>query len=281
MKVAWIAAIVIALGSDCVAWANDNAGWNARVDALLLAPKVNGPGFGNIFRGVPDNVDFIGQYDGGLQGGVRFVLGKENCDGFGVRFQYFHFDNDVDYRGNWENGISEIFDGRSRVDVHAIDIEATQRATFRSWDLVVGGGLRQGSVALSQGGGLFAGIGSFYGLPSGVDFDGVGPTFSISAERPLGCTNVSLVGRARTSLLFGDIDILPTFGGGSQALLTINDEFVQVTEFQFGLNYDRALSHAKTLTVGVFWEAQRWDSDTNFLGDLALHGLSIQSGLSF
>ena len=35
------------------------------------------------------------------------------------------------------------------------------------------------------------------------------------------------------------------------------------------------------LNLGIFWEAQRWDSDSNYLGDLALHGLSLLAGVGF
>lgn len=281
MKAAWMAALLATLTTSGVVSANDDAGWSARVDALLLTPKVQGQGFRNIFVEVPDATEFLGQFDNGLEGGVRFVIAKENCDGFGVRFRYFDFDNDVGYDGIWDGGTPIVIDGESFVDVHAIDIEATQRGTFRSWDLQVSGGLRQGSVEIGQEGGLFPGVGTFYALRSGVEFDGVGPTFAVGADRRLGGSNLSLVGRARTSLLFGDIDVLPTFGGGSQVAFSIVDEFVQVWEFQFGLNYEKRISRGREILVGVFWEAQRWDSDSNALGDLALHGLSIQSGINF
>lgn len=281
MKAAMTAAVLAAffvVGG--AAHAND-AGWRARVDALLLSANVSGQGFGRIFRDIPDGVYFGGDLDGGLQGGYRLVGAKENCHGLGVQFQFFNFDNAVGYNGEWENGVDLDFVGELDVDVYAFDAEVTQRAEFRRWDFMVGGGLRAGGVGIHQGGNLYTGLASFYGVPSGVDFDGVGPTLSASAERPLGSSGLSVVGRARLALLYGELEQTPTFGVQTPPIFSrTEDDFVQVTEIQFGMNYRKHLGAADG-TFGVFWEAQRWDSDSGALGGLGLHGLSLQSGLIY
>jgi hypothetical protein len=269
-------ATLVAVGG--AATAHDNSGWRARIDALLLAPSVSGPGFGNIFTGAPDNVYFGGSFDDQLLGAYRLVGAKENCTGLGVQFQYFEFDHSVDYNGEWENGVDLDFAGQIDVDVYAFDAEVTQRGCFRNWDLLVSGGLRAGGVGIQQGGTLYDSVASFYDLPSGSEFDGVGPTVALAAERPLGCTGLSLIGRARASLLFGDLDTTPTFGSSVSPITRTVHDNVQVTEIQFGLNYRRCLGPADG-SFGVFWEAQRWDSDSDALGDLALHGLGLQTGL--
>lgn len=281
MKATRMAAVAALCALSLTAQANDNAGWYARVDALLLDPSINSNGFGNIFRGVPVDTILGGSLDGGMQGAYRLVGGKEHCSGLGVNFQYFEFDNAVSYNGEWEGAANFVFDGTIDLEVYAFDAEVTQRATFRHWDLVVGGGLRAGGVEIQQGGSLFIGPGTFYGIPSGVDFDGVGPTVSLAAQRPLGNSGLAIVGRARASLLFGTLEQTATFGGGAPPILsTTSDDLVQVTEIQFGMNYGRQIGSA-TGTFGVFWEAQRWDSDSNALGDLGLHGLSLQTGLLY
>ena len=284
MRTSICAGVLVALISTAgVAAGNDDAGVRFRVDALLLDAHIAGNNFGSVFPEVPSGTYFGGSLDGGLQGGWRIVAEAENQSGLGVRFQYFEFDNAVSYQGEWENGVSLIFGGDIGVDVYAVDIEATQRATFRKWDLVVGGGLRAGGVDISQGGGLFTGLTSFYGVRSGADFDGVGPTVSLAAERPLGGSGLSVIGRARASLLFGEVDQVPTFGVTPFPPVIptrTTDDLVQVTEIQFGMNYEREFG-AATGTFGVFWEAQRWDSDSNTTGDLGLHGLSLQSGLEY
>ncbi len=76
-------------------------------------------------------------------------------------------------------------------------------------------------------------------------------------------------------------EVTPTFGNETPPIFSHTvDDFVQVTEVQFGLNYRKGLGCADG-TFGVFWEAQRWDSDSDRLGDLGLHGLSLQTGLEY
>lgn len=256
-------------------------GVHASVEALLLAPKINSTGFENIFyEGVDfDNVNVEGNFEDALKGGVRFVLGKESCCGFGAQVRYFTYENSFAYDGLWDAGSGTLsVIGESEISVDAIDVELTQRGSFSSWDLVVTGGLRYGSVDISQPGGFFGGIPALiFAGGTGVEFEGVGPTFSLSAQRPVG-HGLSVFGRARTALLFGDIDVTPGFRAGG--VFTIENEFTQVWEFQFGLNYERELNNS-TFVGGIFWEAQRWDSDSDFLGDLALHGLGLSGGFTY
>lgn len=258
-----------------------DSGFYASVEALLLAPKVNSQGFEFLFyEGVDfDAVEVEGDFEDGLHGAVRFEVGKEGYDGFGARVRYFNFDQSVAYDGLWDGGSGTIaVIGDVSLDVQAIDFELTQRGDFRSWDILLSGGLRYGSVEYQQPPNFFNGIGAVINPNlTGSEFEGVGPTLSLAGNRPLGY-GLSLIGRARVSLLFGDIDYTPAF---LSSAFTIEDEFVQVTELQFGLGYDRRLNCGANLNLGVFWEAQRWDSDSNFLGDLSLHGLSLLAGLGF
>lgn len=256
--------------------------WFSSVEALLLAPKTNTQGFdGFFYEGAPATAETGGNYGSSLEGGVRFTLGAQDCAcGIGARVRYFTFDNNVDYTGEWENGGGPVvLNGGVDIDVDALDIEVTQRGRFNYWDFLVSGGLRYGRVDIEDNTGIFNGLGAavFFGA-TGATFEGVGPTFAGQAKRYIGDTGVSLIGRGRTALLFGDLDVYSAFI--DDGLLRIQDEFVQVWEFQFGLGYDRACSLG-TANLGVFWEAQRWDSESNALGDLALHGLSLMGGLTY
>lgn len=273
--------VAAALVGATASWSLGDEAWRARVDAVLLSPTISGPRFQDVFAEVPTGVEFDGSFSNQLEGAYRLVAEKEHASGTGLRFQFFDFDNGVDYEGTWENGVSLQFEGLIDVEVYAFDAEATQRTTFRYWDLIIGGGLRAGGVDITQGGALYSSVSSFYGVPSGVDFDGVGPTLSLYGERALGDTGLSIVGRGRVSLLFGELEQTPTFGAATPPILSrTTDDIAQVTEIQFGLNYSRCLGPA-TGTFGVFWEAQRWDTDSERLGDLGLHGLSLQSGLAY
>lgn len=277
MRTARMAVAVLVCAAASTTLANDNAGYYARVDALLLSANLGATQFGEVFRGVPADTGFAGNLGDDLSGGVRFVLGAEDCSGFGVRFQYFDWQNDVDYNGEWEGASTFLFNGALDIDVYAFDAEVTQRANFRQWDLQVGGGLRAGGLGIFQPGGLFAGPGTFYGVRSGGQFDGVGPTLSLAADHPLCNSGLSVVGRARASLLFGEQEQIDTFGAVAPPTAFVADDHVQVIEMQFGLNYRQSLGAADG-TFGVFWEAQRWDTNT---GDLGLHGLSLQTGLLY
>ncbi|MEM6798152.1 MAG: Lpg1974 family pore-forming outer membrane protein [Planctomycetota bacterium] len=280
-RLAMRAACGVALTSVLAGAAAAEVRWYSSVEALLLTPKTNSQGFNNFFYAeAPVNVETKSSYANSMEGGVRFVGGfEDSCCGFGGRVRYFLFDNTVDYRSVWDSGTPVSLSGGVGVDVDAFDCEVTQRGEFRKWDLLVAGGLRYGGVDVRENSGLFSGLSAavFFG-PTGVSFDGVGPTFAGEARRELGASGLSIVGRARTALLFGDIDIASAFHGGGA--ISIEDEFVQVWEFQFGLAYDHDCSFG-TATCGVFWEAQRWDSESNALGDLALHGLSLMGGITF
>ncbi|MEM6655251.1 MAG: Lpg1974 family pore-forming outer membrane protein [Planctomycetota bacterium] len=277
---AWRAALGAALLVGVPGAAVAGGGVYGGVQFLMLAPKINSDGFNQVFY---DEVDFSlvgteGSFEDDLEGGVRFVFGAETCCGFGGRVRYFTFDNDVDYDGLWVgSGGSIPVQGQSAIDVDALDLEVTQRFDCCCWNMILGGGLRHGAVDILQPPNFFSGVSAVLNSgQTGVEFDGVGPTFSIGASRCLGY-GLSVVGQARTSLLFGDIDMTRAFALTNR---TIEDEFVQVWEFQLGLNYQTRLG-GHDVAGGVFWEAQRWDSDSNFLGDLGLHGLGLSGGVSF
>lgn len=275
-------AFAVVMSASLAAQSAADPGFFASVEAVLLAPKVQSDGFEYVFYEGVDfealSVETQGSFDDSLQGGVRLVGGYEGCDGCGVQFRYFHFDQDIAYDGLWIGGTTIPVAGDVGLKAQALDAEVTQRGGLRSWDLVVSGGLRYGSVEYSQPPNFFNGIGAVvFNGATGLDFDGVGPTVALSAQRPMGY-GLSIIGRARTALLFGKIDHTPAF---LSTPFTIEDEFVQVTEIQFGLGYEREMRCGHDLMLGVFWEAQRWDSDSNFLGDLGLHGLSMLAGIDF
>jgi hypothetical protein len=113
----------------------------------------------------------------------------------------------------------------------------------------------------------------------GVDFDGIGPTLSLQGTRPVACSGLSVFAMGRYSLLFGETDITTPFLLGGQ--ISIQDDMVGVAEIQMGLNHERCLNECYTLTSSIFWEAQRWDSDSGALGDIGFIGLGLRTGLRY
>ena len=214
-KLQAVAAAFLAAAS--VGQVSADPGYFASAELLLLAPKVNSTGFEQVFYEGVDftSVEVEGDFDDGLEAGYRIVAGKESCDGFGVQFRYFHFDQNIGYDGLWDAGAGTVsVIGDVGVQAMAFDAEVFQRGKFRSWDTVLSGGLRYGSVEYNQPANFFNGIPAVvFAGATGLEFDGVGPTLALTGERELGY-GLSIVGRARVALLFGEIDYTPAFRSG-------------------------------------------------------------------
>jgi hypothetical protein len=55
---------------------------------------------------------------------------------------------------------------------------------------------------------------------------------------------------------------------------------VQTWEIQAGIEMEREYD-AFDAILRVFWEAQRWDSESNLLGDVGLHGFGVHTGIEY
>lgn len=256
------------------------------VQYVLLAPKVNSQGFdNNFYYGSAPSVEEEGSLDDALQFSLRLILGYEDdCSGFGGRVRWFTFDNDLGYDGLWNGGSGTIsLAGDVNLDVDYIDTEATQRfnACGGCWSLLGSGGVRWGRVAMTNDSVPFVDDvpASVNSATAGTTFEGAGPTVSLEGVRPVGQTGVSLFANGRTSILCGDIDVVSNYY--SPVVYRIQNEIVQVWELQVGLRHLLRFDSGCSLQSGVFWEAQRWDSESDALGDLALFGVGIQTGLLF
>lgn len=250
------------------------------VDFLLLSASIPSTGFNNIwYREIPAGIRAEGSLDDGLQFATRLTLGYEDCSCFGGRVRWFSFDNDLGYNGLWVNGTTIPLLGTTNLDVDALDFDITQGGSFGYWKLIGSAGLRYGRVDLMENSINFEDVAAFVAGVGGVQFEGVGPTLSLEGRRQVAGTGLSIFASGRTSLLWGDADVYTPFFIGN--LLPVRDEIVQVWEIQLGVEYAKTLSNGMTAETGVFWEAQRWDSENNTLGDLSFMGLGIHAGLSY
>ncbi len=275
------AALAIALSAVGTVGAAES-GVYANVDFLLLSPQIPTVAFDNFFyNNAPTAARTDGSFSDGIDLGMRTTIGAEDCCGFGGRFRWFTFDQDYDYTGVWDTGTPIALNGGFNLDVDAFDFEFTQRGDFCNWNLQAAAGLRYGSLEVRNNNIDFSIIpAALFLLPGvGVDFDGVGPTLALQGNRQLGCSGFSLFASGRTSLLFGDTDITTPFLLGGN--IAIQDDMVNVTEIQIGVNHERCLNECYTLTSGIFWETQRWDSDSGALGDVGFMGLGLRSGLRY
>ncbi|QDU87793.1 hypothetical protein Pla175_11600 [Pirellulimonas nuda] len=261
-----------------------NAETYCQVQYVLLNAKVNSQGFdNNYYYGSPDAIEEDGSYDDALQFSLRLILGFEDQTGFGGRVRWFTFDNDLGYDGLWNNGgVTSALNGSINLDVDYIDTELTQRCACCAggWNILGSGGVRWGRVASTNQSVPFAALGAASNSETaGVKFEGAGPTLAIEGRRPVAETGVSLFAVGRTSLLCGNLDIHSNYYGPVQ--YEIKNEMVQVWELQLGALHQYQCASGAIFESGVFWEAQRWDSESDSLGDLGLFGVGIHTGLRY
>jgi hypothetical protein len=255
----------------------------AGVDLLFLSPKLNSASVESTFYfdDTPPTADFEGDIDSPLDFAQRVFLGYQGAQGGGAQIRWFTFDNVLEYSGEWENGgpIVELF-GPIKLDVDAIDVELTQRGSFRVWNWLGSAGVRYGRINLEEEDINFEEVPAavFFGH-TGFEFEGAGPTLAVGGSRPVLFDGLSLFANARTALLFGDTTLRSAFD--DDAPFVIDNDFLQVWEFQIGTRCLRALTDGVDGFGGIFWEAQRWDGDSDFVVDLALHGFGVQLGLLF
>jgi hypothetical protein len=278
-----IFATALLLVANC-AWAVPciQPGFYSGIDLLFLSPKISDVGITNIFffGEVPAAAEFEGSFDSPLEFAQRLFVGYQGDQGGGVRVRWFTFDNDLEYVGEWENGGPELeLLGTANLDVDALDAELTQIGAFRTWTWMGSAGVRYGRVNLSEDINFEDIPAAVFDDPTGVNFEGAGPTLSVEGARPLLMNGFSIFANARTSLLFGDIDLRSPFI--QDGLFQIHNEFAQVWEFQAGGRLRRPVTQAVDVFGGIFWEAQRWESDSGLLGDLAFHGFGSQFGFFF
>lgn len=267
--------------------ARGDEGWYGGIDFLFLSPKVSDNGVRNLFYldGLPSAVSYGGSISSPLQFAQRLYVGYEGDCGGGLQARWFTFDNQLDYNGVVDEGGGPIaLLGGTQLDLDSVDLELTQRGQFAAWDWLGTAGVRIADVSLRENAINFEDLADFVWAGStGVQFQGAGPTMSVQGNRPILFDGFSLVGRARVALLFGDTDwwtAFPSWLGASGGRYTIHDDFVQVWELQFGAEHEKQFENFDLVT-GIFWEAQRWESDSNFLGDLAFHGFGVRTGIEY
>ncbi|MCA9127638.1 MAG: hypothetical protein KDB22_11155 [Planctomycetales bacterium] len=256
-------------------------GLTAEVEHLLLAPKLSDVGVQNIFylEDLLNSVQEFGSITSDTSYAQRLVLAYEGDNAGGAQIRWFTFDQDLDYSGVVEETPIVNLTGGVNLDVDAIDAEFTQRGEFHVWNWFATAGARYARLALREDSINFEDlIDTIWFGSTGVEFEGVGPTASVRGQRHIGKSGFSLFGSGRMSLLFGDTERFSAFRAGGSYVNP--NEMVQVWELQMGSRFERRLQNFDLLT-GIFWEAQRWDSDSNLLGDLGFHGFGVNTGLRY
>lgn len=184
--------------------------------------------------------DWIGKLSESHHLSTRTVLGYENCCGVGARARYWEFDHDI-----------RVLDpGTLGMNVEVLDLEVTNRLSFRSTDLLLGGGFRYAYWKLTDSDG------------APVAIDAYGLTLAADGRTPL-CTYCnnrwSFVYGARWSLLGGD------WRGDNDIINTIfqdqvRDDNLVVTELYAGVEYLFCYC-GYNLFARSLVEMQNWESD--------------------
>ncbi|MEZ6086837.1 MAG: Lpg1974 family pore-forming outer membrane protein [Pirellulaceae bacterium] len=189
---------------------------------------------------------------------LRLWAGREDCRGLGARLTYFGFDEDT------TNGNILIANLGSALEVYAFDLELTQRAKLSGWDLLFSGGMRIGGIDQSLS--LIQGPDA---LTISRDFDGVGLTIGLGAERAIG-GGLGFYSNLRGSLLYGDADIDVTatpgiLGGFAGTVAQVPNQTISVMEVQMGLEYERNFGNTG-VTLRAGFEGQLWEQPPIVLG---------------
>jgi hypothetical protein len=182
----------------------------------------------------------------------RIFLGWRNCRGTGIRARYWYYDQTADLAN-----VGDFDLLRSGLTVQALDLEFTQLVCLGPVNTNFALGVRYASVENV--------------LEFSIEeenaklrnqFDGWGPTIAMENRIPLGCSNVSVVGNLRGSLLFGDTHVTVAGDDSGETIdeatfIDGRQDVVAVAELQVGLQWSRCTNYgvfsAYALLEGQYW----------------------------
>lgn len=296
-----------AMAEPCVRQSQVNAG----VEFTLLKPRFDSntafatmEADGASFES-HSNTEFT--YD--LEFSPRIWLCANRHDGVGICVSFWQFDQGTATEtAAPENGFGRIdhpqfgdvdisttvpghrFEATTSLEACVIDVEATKRTRLRSWSVAFGTGLRLASLEQTYAAQLTNSNGVALGS---IDYrhsvDGLGPTMSLSALRPI-FPCLSVYGKARGSLLWGDgdsnlntgedLDLATPF---KTTLVHERDDMLAIAELQVGLLWLANSCDQRPFQpfVSTAFEGQFWSNAgnaTTTTADLGFFGFSIGVG---
>jgi hypothetical protein len=178
----------------------------------------------------------------------------------------------------------------SSLDVDVLDWEGTKWTDFCSWQFGTTAGVRYVNIRQAYSAGVFDGEDTLLdAIESSHRFDGVGPTFSLEARRPMGC--LTWFSMARGSLLYGDgrsgftalEDITPAEVGRTTVARFERNDVLTIAEVQVGLEWCRQYCNGRRFFCRTAMEGQIWQGAGNALsadGDLGFFGFHVALGMT-
>jgi hypothetical protein len=184
----------------------------------------------------------------------------------------------------------DIFRAAAGLDIDVLDFEGTKWTDFCSWQFGTTAGLRYASIQQTyQAAVLDVEETLLDFLESSHRFDGLGPTFSLEARRPMGC--LTWFSMARGSLLYGNgksgfsafEDITPAAVGRTSFARLSRNDVVTVAEVQLGMEWCKQCCNGKRFFCRTALEGQVWQGVGNATqedGDLGLFGFHVALGMT-
>lgn len=257
------------LWNCCCSWAGDGPTVTASTGFRILKPYwKNNPAFfvSDGTTGIGTDFDFTTQFV------PQFTIGAVGANGFGFRLGWWGFanqTNEFSVIAPGGNAVSaaplgaQLFgaaatgiSAASKLRFNVWDFEATELVEYSSWYFLLTGGLRYAHISQDYAAVLTNGGGTpLATLASGHNFNGVGPTVSLTGKRPIGLTNLYFFGSARGSVLFGNAKQSAVLGAADAYASA--DAVVPEAEVEIGLGYHRSVGRARFFAqaglIGDVW----------------------------
>jgi hypothetical protein len=239
----------------------------------------------------------------------RVWLGYTDCDGFGVRAQYWQYDHDADPQSivgtatntpisatvfsAVPNHVHSIFADADETLIaqhslllQAFDLEATKQFRRCRSSAVAGIGLRYARMEQEFNARVFDDGGAFAAqVVNQHDFEGIGPTASLWLHQQFGCSNWGGYGSLRGSVLFGDRNdtvSAVTVGDPTENHFYNSRDVMGIGEIGFGVQYSRCVTGNSIVFVRGGYEGQIWfdaGGPLSIDGNLGLEGLVLSFGV--
>ena len=227
-------------------------GWFVGAELAFLKPyNGNGTGMSSIFAlaGTPN----VGGVDTDYDASPRFWFGYQNCDGLGIRFRYWEFDQYYSAAANGAaigGGFNVDSTAFHSFDTWVFDAEVIDSSKLGcNWDVTYSAGLRY--LQYTEVAGITSPGAS---LIVADHIDALGLTASIELRRDVTC-RLGIFGIARGSILYGDES--DTFVGGVVTDDTQLNDVKAIYEIQLGIEYIKPTCYGSYFVrAGV--EAQYW-----------------------
>lgn len=184
----------------------------------------------------------------------------------------------------------DVLRATSGLQMSVIDFEGTKWTDFCSWQFGATAGLRYATIQQAYSALVSDSQGALQNaISTSHRFDGIGPTLSVEARRPMG--GLTWFSMARGSLVYGDgksgynsfEDITPVAVGRTSVGRFNRNDVLTIAELQLGVEWCKQCCGGQRLFCRTALEGQVWQgagSPTSESGDLGLFGFHVALGMT-